>query len=194
MDIFPFQYIQVYLGLFFFNYSIISVEWIYQYPFNLLMDIRLFSVFLYKCFLDWYTFPYCFLCVLWVPCCCAWGWVVLYFGAYWNSLSTSHRGPSGITACSLTTGRRLSLQSAACWGERDETAAAHGCLSVSHRSAGCGCLYLSRVHPSKGVCNGSTGHTLCPAPPERASLLPGQNSTGDEYLGLQVSLAFQRKF
>lgn len=170
-----------------------SVDWIYQYPFNLLMDVRLFSVFVYKYFLDWCTFPYCSLCVLWVPCCCAWGWVVLYFGACWNSLSTSQRP---LWRHCLQPHAREKAESSQCSVLRRKRRV--GCCPrpsvVSHRSAGCGCLCLSWVHLGKGVCNGSTGHTLCPAPPERPSLLPGQNSTGDEYLGLQVSLAFQRKF
>lgn len=42
-----------FVGLFVFNYSIISVGCMDQYPFNLLMDIRLFSIFLHKYFLNY---------------------------------------------------------------------------------------------------------------------------------------------
>ena len=82
----------------------------YQYLFNLLMGNRLFSVFLYKYFKNNYTFPRFF---FFFPPVCSLSTLlvcmglscsklrnlpfVLYFGTYWNPLSSSDKDLSRIT-------------------------------------------------------------------------------------------------
>lgn len=98
----------------FFNYSIISMKWIYQYLFNLLMGNRWFSIFLYK-YLTTTLFPIVFFPVrslhiwlLYMGLGYSELWnlsFVSYSSTCWNCLSTSSKDspplPPQPSDCSL---------------------------------------------------------------------------------------------